>query len=121
MASVYRGRDGRSDPRPERCVASVVSNGRGFWTRQCARKAVVEENGYGWCNQHAPSAEKARQDASRERQAAQWRAESARQMWPARMAQAIRQYLDHHPAEEDACGCRATLAEALRKDAGIPY
>lgn len=47
-------------------------HGEGYYrASQCTRKAVVEEEGYGWCKQHAPSAAKARQDATSAKWAAQ--------------------------------------------------
>lgn len=53
----------------EKCRKSMY--GIGYGRSQCARKAVVEEEGYGWCKQHAPSAVKAQQDAKSAKYAAQ--------------------------------------------------
>ena len=49
---------------PNRCCESVPV--RGSWGYvQCSRRAVVHEDGKGYCRQHAPSAVKAREEAAR--------------------------------------------------------
>ena len=48
---------------PGRCRASVPFGGRSVSFRQCLRKAKKD----GWCAQHHPDAEKARQEKSLER------------------------------------------------------
>ena len=48
---------------PNRCKASVYSNDRAALFHQCSRKPWKD----GWCKQHHPDSEKARQEASAER------------------------------------------------------
>ena len=70
MADEYRpdNRDRKFDP--TRCKAGVWSSER--WARysQCSRKPVAD----GWCKQHNPDVEAARQAASKANYEAQWRA-----------------------------------------------
>lgn len=54
----------------EKCRASVYSGGSFHW-HQCDRKATVQEDGYGWCKQHAPSSKRKRL----EKRNAKWKAE----------------------------------------------
>ncbi len=58
-------------PNPKLCAQSVMS--KGSWhAHQCQRGVVVNELGHGWCRQHAPSFEKAKQ-AEKE---ARWKSEN---------------------------------------------
>ena len=45
---------------PKKCRKRMF---KAYSAYQCSRPAVVEEEGYGWCRQHAPSAAKARDNA----------------------------------------------------------
>lgn len=55
---VFRGRSGHATPDPTLCAEGVARD----WTyNQCSRSGVMEEGGYRWCRQHAPSAEDARE------------------------------------------------------------
>lgn len=60
-----------------RCRASVHAGG-GWGFHQCARKGVVEEHGYLWCKQHAPSAVTARNAEAQAKRDAETRARDAR-------------------------------------------
>lgn len=50
-----------------RCRASVHDGGRGCGFHQCSRKTVVVVDGYGFCKQHSPEAQKARDRECEER------------------------------------------------------
>lgn len=77
------GPDGGKGPRPGRCAASVDEKDGGRWgsNHQCSRtKGLVREpddDGFEreWCKQHAPSAERARAEKSRQAMRAGWAAE----------------------------------------------
>lgn len=71
-----------TDPRPDpdRCRAAVRSNGRGY---QCLRPARIRadfdgQKGVGFCKQHDPAAQRARQDARHRVDEARWILSSAR-------------------------------------------
>ena len=71
---IWTPRFGHQKPNLEHCRAAVRPVGRrgfGFDRHQCIRPAVLyeEERGetYGFCKQHAPSAEKRRCDANTKR------------------------------------------------------
>jgi hypothetical protein len=55
-----------------RCRYRVPSRDRSPLPSQCTRKAVVQECGYGWCKQHAPSALKAKGDRQKAERDAMW-------------------------------------------------
>lgn len=61
---------GASPLNPARCKASVHEPGRGMFIHQCSRKPWKD----GWCGQHHPDSEKARQEAASNRWAAETRA-----------------------------------------------
>lgn len=50
---------------PAFCSHSALFGG--YHLRQCSRKVSLTENGRGYCKQHAPSVEKARDDARQAR------------------------------------------------------
>lgn len=50
-----------------RCAKVMHGQYRGYGGSRCMRAGVVEEGGKWWCKQHAPSAVKARRDASNAR------------------------------------------------------
>jgi hypothetical protein len=70
---VYTPRRGYGQPRQDQCAAGVMS---GFHYSQCSRKPSVQEDGHGWCKQHAPSIV-AERDAKRN---AEWEAKWAKKM-----------------------------------------
>lgn len=75
------------------CAKHVFSGSRwDFGGHRCSKKAVVQEDGKGWCKIHAPSYEKAKH----ERQASKWKEEAAAQ------SQRYRQERERE-AHRDAC------------------
>lgn len=61
MPHVYTPHNRFKPPRdPAKCAKAVHNGGRESGFHQCTRKGRVEEEGYRWCKQHAPSTERAR-------------------------------------------------------------
>lgn len=78
-----------------RCRAQVYEPvSRNFG--QCARKKAVEVDGVGYCNQHSPSAQKRRNEARLEREAAEQRQRDRRFKRPIDYRDALREIAAGH-------------------------
>lgn len=78
-----------------RCRAQVYEQvSRNF--SQCARRASVQEEGLGFCKQHAPSAERARMAASAERDRRQREARTRPFQMLTAYGEALRAIADGH-------------------------
>lgn len=88
----------------------------GSWhADQCSRRAVVEEDGYGWCKQHAPSTSKARADA----RTAKWDRFFAEGEWNRHKADLEQVLVDaalawHGGSSEDLFDALASACQALK-------
>lgn len=64
---VYAPKEGRFSSRAPvdttKCRKRIWSGAPAWYSTQCTRKAVLWEEGYGWCKTHAPSTAKAKEDA----------------------------------------------------------
>ena len=54
---------------PARCAEGIM---QGYTMIQCSRRAAVREEDYGWCKQHAPSAERTKREESDRAMRARW-------------------------------------------------
>jgi hypothetical protein len=112
---VPRDRFGQSGGKIDltRCRAQTYESvSRNF--SQCSRKKVVEVDGFGYCKQHSPEAEAKRNEARREREAADRRRSDYQYKRPLEYRDALRLIADGHNDP------RAVAAEALAKWGDLP-
>jgi hypothetical protein len=100
MPSLYTPETGPSWKRKPaidfaRCRAQTYDNvSRNF--SQCSRKKVIERDGVGYCKQHDPEAEKARDAVRREREMAEARTRERQWKRPLEYRDALREIANGH-------------------------
>ena len=111
MTRVWNGFYGRGGKlNKEFCAASVTSPG--VWSsHQCSRKVAVQEEGHGWCRQHAPSAQKKRDEAREAKYQAEQRENNARWAKQAAFANVAQIAIDHFDQKASFDDLEAAVAK----------